>query len=98
MNQNCSFEFVEKWIKISEDAHTKTIDSLGEEATFDAKHDALARESVNNSLKNLLTYPFIQEAIKERDLRIFGAYYDIVDGVYEHWDFVDGKVGPTQTL
>lgn len=50
----------------------------------------LLQESVKNSLKNLLTYPFVVEAAKEKKVTLHGGYYDFMEGTFDTWDF-DGK-------
>lgn len=45
------------------------------------------QESVKNSLNNVLSYPFVVEAVKEKKVSLHGAYYDFVEGSFETWDF-----------
>jgi len=40
--------------------------------------EALELESVRQSLKNLMTYDFIQEKVENGDLKLQGAYFSIV--------------------
>lgn len=44
------------------------------------------QESVNLSLANLLTYPFVQKAHLEKKLSLRGGYYDFVNGIFELWE------------
>lgn len=53
---------------------------------------------MNVSLRNLLTYPFVTEAVEAGKLNLFGSFYDFVNGNFEYWTFVDGKPGPKQLL
>jgi carbonic anhydrase len=55
----------------------------------DASEDSLCRhcemESIVNSLENLRSFPFVREAVKERNLTIIGAYFDLENGhIYEY--------------
>lgn len=43
------------------------------------------QESVNLSLSNLLTYPWIEERVRKGELSIHGGYYDFVDCTFEKW-------------
>jgi carbonic anhydrase len=43
------------------------------------------QESVNCSLANLLTYPWVEEKVRNGELAIHGAYYDFVDCAFEKW-------------
>lgn len=55
------------------------------------------QESINNSLLNLLTYPWIEERVKKGVLSLHGGYYDFVDCTFEKWtldykeSITDGK-------
>ncbi|XLU96079.1 hypothetical protein S245_010431, partial [Arachis hypogaea] len=54
-------------------------------------------EAVNVSLGNLLTYPFVREAVVSKKLALKGAHYDFVKGSFELWD-LDFKVTPPVSL
>lgn len=43
------------------------------------------QESVNGSLMNLLTYPWIKDKVNKGELLIHGGYYDFVDCSFEKW-------------
>ena len=43
------------------------------------------QESVNRSLLNLLSYPWIEEKVRKGVLSIHGGYYDFVDCTFEKW-------------
>lgn len=43
------------------------------------------QESINRSLLNLLTYPWIEEKVREGVLSLHGGYYDFVDCTFEKW-------------
>jgi carbonic anhydrase len=49
------------------------------------------QEAVNVSLKNLLTYPFIEERVKDGRLQIHGMHYDLTEGKLTCWDIVPCK-------
>ncbi|EPS62809.1 hypothetical protein M569_11979 [Genlisea aurea] len=42
-------------------------------------------ESINRSLLNLLTYPWVEERVKQGKLLIHGGYYDFVECSFEKW-------------
>lgn len=44
------------------------------------------KEAVNVSLGNLLSYPFVLQAVVNRAIAIKGAHYDFVLGAFELWD------------
>ncbi|KAL0422432.1 UNVERIFIED_CONTAM: Beta carbonic anhydrase 5, chloroplastic [Sesamum latifolium] len=43
------------------------------------------KESINRSLLNLLTYPWIEERVIRGKLSIHGGYYDFIDCTFEKW-------------
>lgn len=52
------------------------------------------QEAVNVSLGNLLTYPFVREAVANKTLALKGAHYDFVHGAFELWN-LDISLSPT---
>ncbi|GER54826.1 carbonic anhydrase [Striga asiatica] len=58
---------------------------------------AKAKEAVNVSLGNLLTYPFVREAIVKKSLSLKGGHYDFVKGLFELWN-LDFNLSPSVTV
>ena len=54
----------------------------------------LMQEAVNVSLGNLLTYPFVREAVVKKTLILKGAHYDFVNGKFDLWN-LDFQIKPT---
>jgi hypothetical protein len=52
------------------------------------------QEAVNVSLGNLLTYPFVRDAVVKKTIALKGAHYDFVKGAFELWD-IDFKISPS---
>lgn len=77
--------FVEKWIQIAKDAKERVLSKYPGES-----EDALCRhcelESIVTSVNNLKTFPFVAEAIKERDLAVMGIYFDLEQGQLLEFD------------
>jgi carbonic anhydrase len=71
--------FVQQWVKVADSAKSRAIDKVG---TSDP--EALWRqcemESIRTSVANLRLFPFVADAVKDRDLRIMGLYFDIEKG------------------
>ena len=49
--------------------------------------DGVLQESVNVSLTNLLTYPWVKEKVIGKKLSLHGGFYDFVEGSFQVWDF-----------
>ena len=43
-------------------------------------------ESIVTSIENLRTFPFVEEAIRERNLALIGAYFDLELGQMFEYD------------
>jgi len=83
---NYTTTFIEKWMEVGKPARvTVKADSEGKEV--DAVCKACEKESVNNSLSNLLTYPFVEEAVSNGKVSLHGGYYDHIEGSFQKWDF-----------
>lgn len=52
------------------------------------------QEAVNVSLGNLLTYPFVREAVVKKNVALKGAHYDFVKGSFELWN-LDFNLSPS---
>ena len=50
----------------------------------------VTQESVNVSVGNLLTYPFVREAVVKKTLALKGAHYNFLNGTFELWDLSFG--------
>ncbi|KAK9104466.1 hypothetical protein Scep_021310 [Stephania cephalantha] len=79
-----SSDFIEEWVKICSSAKAK-VKADANEAPFDDQCVQCVKESVNVSLENLLTYPFVKERVLEKRLALKGGYYDFVNGSFELW-------------
>lgn len=55
------------------------------------------QEAVNVSLGNLLTYPFVREAVVQKSLALKGGHYDFVNGSFELWN-IDFNLTPSVSL
>jgi carbonic anhydrase len=80
--------FIDAWISL--------LDRAKERVSPD-EHDrqsALEHESIRVTLENLATFPFVQEAMRERGLSLVGARYGVADGGLELLDPTTGAFNP----
>ncbi|KAL3680736.1 hypothetical protein R1sor_023692 [Riccia sorocarpa] len=75
--------FIENWCQIGKPARATLREKHGKDADADSLCKYCEKESVNNSLKNLLSYPFVVDAVKEGKISLHGGYYDHVEGSFE---------------
>ncbi|XP_030542680.1 beta carbonic anhydrase 5, chloroplastic isoform X2 [Rhodamnia argentea] len=76
--------YVERWV-INGKAAKQRIEATAPHLNFDQQCTHCEKESVTQSLNNLLTYPWINERVKEGLLSLGGGYYDFVDCTFEKW-------------
>ncbi|XP_004297629.1 PREDICTED: carbonic anhydrase, chloroplastic-like isoform 1 [Fragaria vesca subsp. vesca] len=89
-------DFIENWVQICAPAKNKIKSSCGD-LSFADQCTSLEKEAVNVSLGNLLTYPFVREAVVNNTLALKGGHYDFVGGGFELWD-LDFNITPNLTL
>ncbi|RVW53115.1 Carbonic anhydrase, chloroplastic [Vitis vinifera] len=79
-----SNDFIDDWVKIGLPAKAK-VESEWSDATFEEQCEHCEKESVNLSLVNLLSYPYVRAALANRALKLMGGYYDFVNGTFGLW-------------
>ena len=77
-------EFIDNWMEISAQACERTRLEAGS-LPFAEQCNFCERESVNVSLSNLLTFPFVKEAVSKKKLQLHGWYYDLEDASMDTW-------------
>jgi carbonic anhydrase len=80
-----SNSFIGQWMSIAEEARQRVL-AQSEVVGEDAQWRLAEMESIKVSLKNLRTFPFVQEAIKERQLNVIGIYFDLELGQLFEYD------------
>jgi carbonic anhydrase len=83
--------FLDSWISLLDRAKGRVRESHSHDAQTDLEH-----ESIRVTLENLTTFPFIQEAIKARGLKLEGARYGVADGGLEVLDHETGTFNPIE--
>ena len=71
-------DFVGQWVRIAEPARRRAMKEPPEKRQRICEH-----ESVRLSLANLMTFPWIKDAVDAGKLRLHGCYFDIRSGVLE---------------
>ncbi|KAI4299151.1 hypothetical protein L6164_032637 [Bauhinia variegata] len=79
-----SASFIKSWVIVGKNARTKT-KAAASSLNFDQQCKHCEKESVNHSLLNLLTYPWIEEKVAKGELSIHGGYYDFTQCTFEKW-------------
>ena len=71
--------FVNKWLNILKPAYD-SLEQVGEDNLMIRK---LEKDSIINSINNLLEFPFVQQALDSKQLSIHGLWNDIGSGELE---------------
>ena len=80
----CKNDFIDKWMEISSTACERTRLAAGH-LSFEAQCAHCERESVNVSLANLLTFPWIKDALANHKLQLHGWYYSLEEASMTTW-------------
>ena len=83
--------FVGTWLKILKPGYEAL---AGRGLTYEARIAALEKEAVLVSLRNLMTFPFVAEAVLSGRLQLHGAWKDIRDGGLELYDAATETFAP----
>ncbi|XP_034682222.1 beta carbonic anhydrase 5, chloroplastic-like isoform X4 [Vitis riparia] len=79
-----SSSFIKSWVIVGKNAKLRT-KATASKLSFDQQCRNCEKESINCSLLNLLTYPWIKERVERGMLSIHGGYYDFVNCTFEKW-------------
>ncbi|CAK9868992.1 unnamed protein product [Sphagnum jensenii] len=80
-------DLVGSWVKVGLPAKEK-VKALHPDKSYYDQMSFCEKEAVNVSLKNLLTYPYIEERVKDGRLQIHGMHYNLGKGILTSWDII----------
>jgi len=78
-----SLDFVSHWMEIAEPARVAAQREAARGLDEAQVLRCCEREVVKVSLTNLLTFPWLEERVRDGDLRLHGMYFDIRNGALE---------------
>lgn len=79
-----SGSFIRDWVVTGKSAKLRT-KAAAANLSFEQQCRHCEKESVNRSLLNLLTYPWIEKRVSEGILSLHGGYYDFVKCTFQKW-------------
>jgi carbonic anhydrase len=71
-------DFVGQWVSIAEPARQRAMLAHPER-----RQDVCEHEAVRLSLQNLMTFPWIKDAVAAGKLKLYGCFFDIRSGILE---------------
>ncbi|KAE9615210.1 hypothetical protein Lal_00048417 [Lupinus albus] len=85
--------FIHKWVSNGEVAKLRT-KAATSHLSFDHQCRFCEKESINQSLVNMLSYPWIEDRVKRELLCLHGGYYNFSNCSFEKWtlDFKESNV------
>ncbi len=88
--------FIEKWISLLGPAYEALLAS-GLPEDQEARQRLMEKVSVTQSIDNLLSFPFVQAAVSERNLKLQGGFFDIFTGQLQLLDPQTNQFAPIAT-
>ena len=86
---------IRKWLSLGEEVKEKTIKDMPK-APLDEKREYAQKISAIFQIKNLLTYPFVEERVKKNTLKLYAWYYNIEEGEILVYSFKDKRYIPLE--
>uniref|UniRef100_A0A1J3I2C3 Carbonic anhydrase n=1 Tax=Noccaea caerulescens TaxID=107243 RepID=A0A1J3I2C3_NOCCA len=81
---------VERWVMNGKAAKLRTQADLSH-LSFDEQCKNCEKESIKDSVMNLITYPWIRDRVKRGEVKIHGCYYNLSDCSLEKWRLSSDK-------
>lgn len=88
-------EFIHRWVNIAHEAKQIVLEAMPG-ADVEQLCGRCELESIRISIRNLHTFPFVREAIKERGMNLIGAYFDIEEGRLLELNEREGTFSPLE--
>jgi carbonic anhydrase len=82
--------FVGQWMEIAAKARDRVL-TRSADLDFESQCRECEMEGIVTSLENLKTFPFVSEAMENRDMKLFGIYFDLEQG--QLFEFEDSEKG-----
>lgn len=79
-----SRSFIGEWVSLAKSARLSSKAAAGN-LSFQKQCTHCEKESINSSLLNLLSYPWIEKRVIEGKLSLHGGYYDFVNCTFQKW-------------
>jgi len=87
---DASYSFVKKWMELAQSACDQTYENHPNDSLEEKCHHC-GHYAIINSLKNLATFPWISEGLKEEKLFIHGWFLNLSTGQIDAYDFGSEK-------
>ena len=82
--------FITRWMSVASDALARARQKNPNAGVDELCHHC-ELESIKTSVENLMTFPFVAQAVRERGLALIGAYFDLESGQMHELDNATGE-------
>ena len=87
---------IKKWLELGKKAKEYTLLATVDKENKEQLYRTTEKVSIVYQMENLLTFPYIVQKIKNKELQIHGWYYKIEDGTIEYYDGTDCTFKPLE--
>ncbi|KAF8087598.1 hypothetical protein N665_0576s0006 [Sinapis alba] len=84
MNHQSHLEQPSRWVMNGKAAKLRTQEASSH-LSFDEQCRNCEKESIKDSMVNLITYPWIRDRVKSGEVKIHGCYYNLSECSLENW-------------
>jgi carbonic anhydrase len=84
-HESKTHKFIDPWMAIMETAR-ENVNRQHNNAPLDERCTLCERAAIGVSIGNLMTFPFIRQALENNDLQLHGWYFDIENGILYEMD------------
>lgn len=89
------FEFLSDWVRIATPAR-QAVEHYLAGGPAERTREGLEQATLLVSLRNLLSFPWIEAAVRDRRLTLHGWYFDLVGGLLLAHDVTSGRFVPVE--
>lgn len=82
--------FISSWVKIAAEAKIEVLKELPN-APIKEQLDACTKKAVLISMENLMSFPFIQERMKNHSLKLYGWFFELQAGKLLEFNYEEKK-------
>ena len=82
LNKKAPREFIDSWMNIASSVITK----IDAKDPLESLQHFIEKESIKNSIKNLKTFPWVSELVRNKELNIHGWWFELKSGELFYFD------------
>lgn len=80
------FGHIKKWLQLGKKAKEYALLAIQDKSNKEKLYRATEKISIVHQMENLLSFPYIEKKVRNKELEIHGWYYKIQNGSIEYYD------------